>query len=188
MEESIALYLEVGEKWGAAAMLGFSAAVPLARGDLARARQLAERGLSLAREVGARDITYVTLYPLATIALLEGDNERARRLFEEGLRLSSEVGEKVNVAFCLEGLAAVAASEDELESAARLWGAAEAILEEIQVIAYPYASDRSLYHRRVSDARARLEQRTWSQAWAEGREMEFEGALAYALKLGESVA
>jgi hypothetical protein len=67
--------------------------------------------LSLAREVGAKDITYVTLYPLATIALMGGDQERARRLFEEGLSLSFEVGEKVNVAFCLEGLAAVGASE-----------------------------------------------------------------------------
>jgi hypothetical protein len=33
MEECVDLYLEVGEKWGAAAMLGFSATVPLAQGN-----------------------------------------------------------------------------------------------------------------------------------------------------------
>ena len=50
-----------------------------------------ERGLSLAREVGAREIIYITLHPLAAIALAEGNYERASRLFEEGLTLSSVV-------------------------------------------------------------------------------------------------
>jgi len=185
MQRSVDLDLEVGNKWGAAAMLGFSAAVRFAQGDLDRARQLAERGLELAREVGARDILYVTLHPLAAIALAEGDNERAKRLFEEGARLSLEVGEKVNVAFSLDGLAAVvAAAGDELERAARLWGAAEAILEDIEVISYPFAPDSALRERRVAEARARVDKRTWTQAWAEGRAMSPGEAVAYAL--GES--
>jgi hypothetical protein len=53
MQESVDVKLEVGDRWGASAMLGFGASVPLRWGDLTTARQLAERGLSLAREVGA---------------------------------------------------------------------------------------------------------------------------------------
>lgn len=182
MQESADIALELGNRWNAAAMLGFSATVPFGQGDLARARRLAERGLSLAREVGARDILYVTLHPLAAIALAEGDHERAARLFEEGLTLSAEVGEASNVAYCLEGLAAIAASEGRLERAARLWGAAEAILEPIEVIAYPYATDRSLHDRQVAAARERLDQETWTRAWAEGRAMTIEQAIEYALE------
>jgi predicted ATPase/DNA-binding XRE family transcriptional regulator len=182
MLESADIDLELGNKWGAASMLGFSATVPFSRGDLAHARRLAERGLSLAREVGARDVLYVNLHPHAAIALAEGDNERAARLFEEGLTLSAEVGEANNVALCMEGLGAIAASEGRLERAARLWGAAEAILEPIEVIAYPYATDRSLHERRVAATRERLDEETWTRAWTEGRAMTTEQAIEYALE------
>jgi non-specific serine/threonine protein kinase len=182
MLESAEIDLELGNKWGAGSMFAFSATVPFAQGDLARARQLAEQALSLAREVGARDVLYVSLHPLAAIALAEGDHERAARLFEEGLTLSAEVGEANNVALCLEGLAAIAASEDRLERAARLWGAAEAIFEPIEVIAYPYATDRSLHESQVAAARGKLDQDTWTRAWAEGRAMTTEQAIEYALE------
>lgn len=182
ISNSITLKLEVGDEWGAAAMLGFSATVPLAKGDLDAARDLAERGLSLARKVGANDVTYVNLHPLATISLMEGDDERARRLFEDGLTVSFEVGEKANVAFCLEGLAAVAVSTGEPERAARLWGATEALLEEIEVIAYPYASDRSLRQSRLAEAREKLGEKAWSLALAEGRVMALEETIEYALE------
>jgi tetratricopeptide (TPR) repeat protein len=180
-QEAVDLKLEVGEKWGASAMLSFGSSVPLARGDLAEARRLAERGLSLARENGARELIYVALHPLAAIALAEGDHDRAARLFGEGLTLSAEIGDNSNIAYCLEGLATIAASEDGLEHAARLWGAAEGRLEEIEVIAYPHASDRAPYHAQVDAARARLDREAWERAWAEGRAMTTEQAVAEAL-------
>ncbi len=188
MQESVDVKLEVGDRWGASAMLGFGASVPLRRSDLTTARRLAERGLSLAREVGAREIIYITLTPLAAIALEEGDHERAKRLFEEGLTLSSELGEESSVAYCLEGLATIAAHEGNLEHASRLWGAAEALLEEIEAISYPHASDPSLRRDRVDAARARLDQQTWEVAWAEGRAMTTEQAISEALggRLGAS--
>ena len=46
MEESGARRLEMGDKWPAAAMFGFSATVALGMGDRARARRLAERALA----------------------------------------------------------------------------------------------------------------------------------------------
>jgi predicted ATPase/DNA-binding XRE family transcriptional regulator len=169
MQRAVELDLEADNEWGAAAMLGFSAVVPFLQGDLERARGFAERGLDLARGVGARDILYVTLHPLAAIALAQGDYEGARRLFEESARLALEVGEKVNVAFCLEGLAAVAA---------------EAILEDIEVIAYPFAPDSTTRERRISEAKAGLDDEAWARAWSEGRSMTPDQAVAYAIGVG----
>src|SRR5919112_656247 len=183
LEESVDLNLKLGRKRAAGAMLGYAATVPLAQGDLAQARRLAERALSLSRaSKGARDVVYVALHPMAAVARAEGDHERAARLLEESLMLSVEIGDESNVAYCLEGLAAVAASEDKLERAARLWGAAEALLEAIEVIAYPHASDRSLYQQQVADARARLGEEVWKKAWAQGRAMTREQAIEYALE------
>src|ERR687889_1500161 len=150
-------------------MLGYAATVPLARGDIVCAGQLAERALSLSRaSKGARDVVYVALHPMAAVARAEGDHERAARLLVESLMLSVEIGDESNVAYCLEGLAAVAASEDELERAARLWGAAEALLQANEVMAYPHASDRSVHQRQVAEARARLEAEAWQRAWEQG--------------------
>ena len=65
---------------------------------------------------------------------------------------------------------------------ARLWGAAEAILEPIEGVAYPYATDRSIHDRRVAAACERLDEETWTRAWAEGRAMTTEQASEYALE------
>jgi tetratricopeptide (TPR) repeat protein len=185
MEESGVRRLEMGDKWPAAAMFGFSATVALGMGDRDRARRLAERSLSLGRELGAREAVSVALPTLATIARADGDLDRARELFGEGLLFSAEVGDGTNVAYYLEGLATLAAAEGNLERAVRLWAAAEAILEEIEVIAYPHATDRSFNDQQLAAARASLDEPAWEEAWAEGRSMTTEEAVAYALDHGE---
>jgi predicted ATPase/transcriptional regulator with XRE-family HTH domain len=184
-QEGADLFLAVGDKWGTGIMLCFLAVAWFKQGDPSHAKRLAERGLALSQEVGDRQGTSVTLYVLARLAQAERNHEHARRLFEGGLKLSAEVGDETNVAYCLEGLAAIAASEDRLVRTARLWGAAEALLEKIEATAYPYATDHSIYQRQVTAARARLDQETWAQAWAEGQAMTAAQAVAYALKGGE---
>jgi hypothetical protein len=58
----------------------------------------------------------------------------------------------------------------------------EAILEQIEVIAYPHATDRSFNDRQLAAAREDIDERTWEEAWAEGRAMTTEEAVAYALE------
>ena len=82
----------------------------------------------------------------------------------------------------MRGWRLLAASEDRPEQAARLWGAAEAILEQIEVIAYPHATDRSFNDRQLAATREDIDERTWEEAWAEGRAMTTEEAVAYALE------
>jgi ATP/maltotriose-dependent transcriptional regulator MalT len=181
-EEAVDLFLEVDEKWGAAIELGFLAVAWRDQGDHERAKRLAERGLALSREVGERQAISVALNTLATLAQAERDHERARELFEEGLTVSAELGNESDVVHCLEGLASIAGAEGSIVRAARLWGAAEALLEEIEVGVHTYVPDRSLHQSQVAAARAQLEEAEWTAAWAEGRAMTSERALEYALE------
>jgi predicted ATPase/DNA-binding XRE family transcriptional regulator len=181
MESSGERRLELfGDMWSASAMFGFSATVALGLGDGARARRLAGRALSLAREVGARELVAVSLPTLATTARSDGELDLAASLFQEGLVLSAEVGDRTNVAYYLEALAEISAAENDLERSARLWGAASALLETIEVIAYPHAADHTFYDRQMEAARRRLGDRAWEEAKKAGRAMTLEEAVGYA--------
>ena len=182
MEEAVQRYLTVGEKWGAALLLSYSAVIPLERGDYARAIQLTEEALALARQIGDRIGIYASLYNLASLAQARGNHAEAARLFGEALGLSVEMGDIGNTAYCLEGLAGVAAAEGELVRAARLWGAAEALLATGEAAVYAHTPDRSQYEHAVSAARQRLDERRWEEAWAAGRAMTVDQAIAYALE------
>jgi predicted ATPase/DNA-binding NarL/FixJ family response regulator len=181
IEESVDLFLEAEEKWGAAMQISFLAVAWRDGGDIERAKRLAEQGLALSREVGERQAISAALYILATLAQAERDHERARDLLEEGLTLSAELGNEADVAHCLERLASVAAAEGSIERAARLWGAEGALLEKIETAVYTYVPDRSLHRSQVAAARSQLEEKAFAAAWAEGREMELEQAVEYAL-------
>ena len=124
----------------------------------------------------------MALPTMDSIARADGDLERARRLLGEGLIFSAEIGDGTNVSYYLEGLSSISASEGDPERAARLWGAAEAILEKIEVITYPHAADRSLNEEQLAAARESLDERAWEEAWTEGRAMTTEEAVAYALE------
>jgi non-specific serine/threonine protein kinase len=179
-EEATELFLEVGDKWGAAPMLGCSAVGWLNRGDHRRARSLAERGLALCRETGDKHGTSIALLTLAGVAQAERDHERACALFEEGLTVSAELGNEADIVHCLEGLATVAGAEGRIVRAARLWGAAEALLEKIEAV-YTYVPDRSINRSQVA-ARSQIDEAAWGAAWAEGRTLTSEQAIAYALE------
>jgi ATP/maltotriose-dependent transcriptional regulator MalT len=181
IEEAIELGLRHGQREGPSILSSYAASVPLARGDLPRARELAEQGLEIAREIDVGVGVFVALHILAQVALAEGDLEEATRLFQEGLEVSVELGEESSVAFYLQGIAAVAARRDEPIRAARLWGAAEALLERIEAISFAHTPDRSDYERQVAEARERFDDEVWRMAWAEGRAMTKEAAVAEAL-------
>jgi hypothetical protein len=169
----------VGDKWGAAPMLGCSAVGWLNLGDYGLAKSLAERGLALCRETGDKHGTSIALCTLAGVAQAERDYERARDLFDEGLAVSAELGNEADIVHCLEGLASIAGAEGRIARAALLWGAAEALLKEIEAV-YTYVPDRSLHRNQVT-ARALIDELAWDGAWEEGRAMSPEQAIEYAL-------
>jgi tetratricopeptide (TPR) repeat protein len=121
------------------------------------------------------------LLNLGRVAHAQGSSTTAAQQFAESLALLRETPstefEVHNPA--LEGLAGVAAAQGRPKRAARLFGAVQARRESAGV-PLP-AAYRAGYERDVAAARAQLDEATFAAAWAAGRAMSLEQAIAYAL-------
>jgi DNA-binding CsgD family transcriptional regulator len=82
----------------------------------------------------------------------------------------------VGVIACLNGLAGVAAAQGATVRAARAWGMAEALRNAVGVPISPV--ERANYERSVTAAHARLGEKAFASAWAEGRAMTSEQVFA----------
>jgi ATP/maltotriose-dependent transcriptional regulator MalT len=108
---------------------------------------------------------------------VQGDVTSARSLYRESLALLFEhTLFKEQIAAGLEGLAVVEATQNEPRYAARLWGAAEALREAIGAPMYP--AHRASYTHATAHAHAQLGEQAIRFAWAQGRCMTPEQALA----------
>jgi DNA-binding CsgD family transcriptional regulator len=130
----------------------------------------------VSEELGNKRFTAVTLNILGLLARWQGDFPRAAALHTESLTLSRELGEKLCMAQSLEGLAGVYGRQKQPKRAARLLGAAAEMREAINAPLPP--SERTDYDRLVSTTRAQLDEAAFAVAWAEGRTMTPEQALA----------
>ena len=84
-------------------------------------------------------------------------------------------------------MAAVRALSGEAEHSALLLGVAEGLLEEVGARVYNYyIPDRSLYARTVTTVRSQLGEEGFERTRAEGRAMDFEQAVGYALDREEA--
>jgi non-specific serine/threonine protein kinase len=178
-EESLAIRRELGDRGGIAQSLTNLSADMANLGELDTARVLQEEALSTWREMKHAWSTAIALRNLASIAFEQGDFVEARALLEECLVLSQQLGVPVQVAACLLGLASVATAQGTHLRAARLFGAAEACRERLQM-PVP-AEETRRYTRDLAAARAQLDEESFATAWAEGRAMPSEVAIAYAL-------
>jgi predicted ATPase/class 3 adenylate cyclase len=151
----------------------------LLQGDPERGATLNEEAAVLLGERGHKGKLQYALDNLGWAALMRGDHQQARSLHQESLVLSRELGDKLVAAESLEGLACSAARGEE-ERAARLFGATEALREAVGYHQAP--RERALREPFLGAARSRLEEAKWEAAWAEGRAMTFEDAVAYALE------
>lgn len=149
------------------------------RGDAAQAASYYGEALTLFRTLKDPWLVTYPLHGLATTALGQGDVERAAALFVESLSLWQRVGDRQAIARGIEGLAAVAAVRGEAAEAALLFGAAEALREAIR--APLPAIYRSAYERDVAVARSGLESARFADAWAAGRTLTLEDAVAEAM-------
>jgi len=184
LEESIAVLQAVGDKWGLGKSLIWLGCVARAQGDDMTARSLFNESAAIERELGEMACLSVSLGYLGYVASQEGDYAAARSFFEESFTIWREVPDPWSIAWGLEGLAEVARVQGQVEQAAQLFGAAEALLEAIGVRLDAF--DRADYERNVATVRTQLGELAFAQAWAEGRAMTVEQAIAYALENLES--
>ncbi len=179
-EQGLAVNRALGNRaWEAYDLLGMGTAA-WRQGDCAAARTLCQQSLALFREFGNKKGIAQALYGLGMTACREGDPDKsARSAFAESLTLYRELGDKRGIASVLEGMAELAHAEGNAERAARLWGAAESLREALGAPMPP--CNRAAYERHVAAARAALGER-FAAAWAQGRALPLEQAIADALE------
>jgi non-specific serine/threonine protein kinase len=183
-EESLAIRRELGHRWGVAASLTNLAVVARDQGDYANARALSEESLAICRELGERQGTAGCLGEIGLILCDQGDYPAAQALLKESLTIFLELGDQRNIAEALEGLA-YAFWLDRSGRAALLWGAAERLREAIGAPLKP--NDRLRAEHQVAAARSALgDDVVFDLAWQEGRAMNLEQAVQYALDAEKS--
>ncbi len=176
LEEGLALHRETGNTRGSLNALFFLIRVLFVQGEVVRARALAEEQLALSKAMAFWPGIAGALSFLGRLALQEGNVATAGGLFEEGLALLREVNDSWSIAVCLQSIGVTVAAQGWLAEAARLWGAAEGLCAQLRVPQPP--TERASVARAATTARAELGEEAFTLAWAEGRAMTPEQAVA----------
>jgi predicted ATPase/DNA-binding XRE family transcriptional regulator len=119
-EEALALYRELGDEAGVAAVLVELGQVVRTQGDHDRAAELSEESLELGRRLGALEIAAIALGTLGRVESHRGNAETAIARLEESLVLFREIGHQWGIAFTLANLAVAALGRGDLERALAL--------------------------------------------------------------------
>lgn len=173
LEESLKLYRELGDRQGIAGVLHL---LRVAQDDPATARALCEESLDICREIGDKRGMARGLIGLGEVAYGQGDHAAARAAYAESIAMFRELGDRWFLAVSLDGVAGVISAEGQPDRATRLLGTAEALFESIGAPLPPHCHPA---HERTLDAiRARLDRENLAAAWAEGRSMTPEQAVA----------
>ncbi len=150
----------------------------LRRDDFARALAQAESALAGHRRLGEIDGIAIAIGVLAPLCCEQGNATRAATLLAEALPLWSQIGNNEGIAEWLGGVGRLADCRGRFVHAARLYGAAEAAFDAAGV---PQVVPPPAQHRRSVDrVRASLGVDAFAAAWAAGRALPLEQALAEA--------
>jgi predicted ATPase/DNA-binding SARP family transcriptional activator len=182
LEESLALCREAGDRLDAGNAVAMLGDTWYAQGELDRARACWEEGFRIFREIG-HDYSIAVLFARSGyLELGQGRWEEARALLLEIPALCrGRFFEASSTAACLVGWAGLAEAQEQIEPAARLLGAVEALLQHV----HWHGTVLCLleYERIASAVRSQLDEDTLPAAWAEGRAMTPEQAIAYAAEI-----
>ncbi|MGP4015718.1 BTAD domain-containing putative transcriptional regulator [Saccharopolyspora sp. 5N708] len=108
VDELVAEFVELGDRWGLAAALSDRMTYGMTRGDLAGAHRDAARSAELFQELGDSWGLAQASYGLGTIAQIVGDYASAERHHAEGLREAEALGLWAEVAYQTSWLGRVA--------------------------------------------------------------------------------
>jgi len=146
------------------------------QGQFVEARNLLEASLvSGTGQSEPRDL-FQRQTRLARLLAQQGDLVGARALYQQNRAFLPISGYKYLIADYLEGRGTLEAALGVPDAAALLWGAAEALREVIGAPMYPV--DRDDYAQAIAAARAHMGETAFAAAWAEGRALSPEAALA----------
>jgi predicted ATPase/DNA-binding CsgD family transcriptional regulator/DNA-binding XRE family transcriptional regulator len=105
-------------RWRGRALAGLGWLV-WSQGETDRAEPLAETALSIAREIGDRELAASAVHLLGVVARVRGQWDRAESLMEEALVLWRAVGSRTNESMALGNLGAIALGRGDIETGVR---------------------------------------------------------------------
>jgi non-specific serine/threonine protein kinase len=180
-EEGLAIRRELGDRWGIATSLLNLAALAREQGEYADAGDKGRESLALYRELGERRGAAYCLGNMAVVAFEQGDLPAADALNRQCLTELMELGDQWAMADIIRGLADVCATMN-VPKAARMWGAVERLRDSMG--APRSVADRAKHESRVAAARVALgDDAAFDEAWRQGREMDLQQAVDYALQV-----
>jgi predicted ATPase/class 3 adenylate cyclase len=179
-DEALELFRKLDDTHGIGITLWALGNLARSQADDARAAACYDECLALAQEAGDKPGIASIRHNQSYLALHQGDHARAEALLMESLALSRETGSKHQIAWALAGLGGVAVAQGQPECAARLLGAAEEWFASVGHVLG--TTERSEHDRYIAAARGQLDDVSFATAWAAGRAMTMEQAIAYALE------
>jgi len=180
-EQTLALGRKLGHKRAIAGALEGLGKVASDRGDYVRAREFYHEGLRVANEIGEKSEYAITIgINLAELAAEEQKSDEARSHSTTSLRSSRQVGDKESIASALSILGWLCfASDGQAEKATQLLSAAETARQSTGIALSP--RQRARHERRLAVLRAALGQEGFAAAWARGKAMTLDQAIACVL-------
>jgi DNA-binding CsgD family transcriptional regulator len=148
------------------------------QGKLDEARMLLEEGLAFFKEKALQKGVFELQISLARLLAQQDQVMKAQALYHENRALLPAAGQKMLMAEYLEGWGAVEAALGRPGNAVRLYGAAEVLREAIGAPMFPIY--REEYAQAIATARTHMSDAAFVAAWAEGRSMTPEQAIAAA--------
>ena len=184
-ERSLVLKRRLGDTRGVAASLNNMGIAARHQGDFAAAYHLYKESLDLEQELGNAHGVAASLNNMGKAASALGQPDQAKRHLLEALRLERELGDTTYLLHTVAELINLEFSAGHLVQAATLLGAEETLRENL---GSPFLEDeRNEFEGNKVELRAELGAAKFSAAWAEGRAMDRERVIAYALgRLGLS--
>jgi predicted ATPase/class 3 adenylate cyclase len=179
-EEALRLHREAGHTIFLPHLLHGLARVALERNEMGKAATLCEEAAEGFQQHDDMYGLHLCLISLMRIAQRRGDIERVVDLAPEVLALGRGLGGRTAIANVLGSLASVARARGDPDRSARLLGAAEALRETLGQ--RPSPAELRADEAEAAAVRAELGDEMFAAAWAEGRAMPLEQAIARAFE------
>jgi predicted ATPase/DNA-binding SARP family transcriptional activator len=145
--------------------------------EFATALSLQQEGITLQRQSGELWGLAYSLYQLGVTYMALGHYDQAHSSLRDGIAIAQTLKDQLIIPYILEAFACLAASTHNTDRAARLFGAAEARRE---AIGTPIPPQWQRYCAGIITEMRAASETEFTIAWAEGRAMSLEAAIAYA--------
>ena len=150
-----------------------------AEGNYALAKGYYAEALANARDLGSG--IFSPAKNLGNILLYEGEIESAKTLAAECMSLARQSGSKAVLSYAIQSYAGIATVQKQARKAITLFAVTRKLQEEAASKGILSPAGEADFARNFALAREQVDDATFNAAWAEGRAMTWEQAVAYAL-------